>query len=63
MEEVLQESKKLPTMKEFNDFLLTIKNEEWYDYSGRLRNSMIAKRSFLVLCQTVLIAFLFREAI
>ena len=49
-------------MKEFNDFLLTVKNEEWYDFSGRLRNSMIAKRSFLVLCQTVLIAFLFREA-
>ena len=49
-------------MAEFDEYLLTVKEEEWYDASGRFRNNMIAKRSFLVLCQTCLIIFLFREA-
>ena len=49
-------------MAEFDEYLKSVKEEEWYDFSGRLRNNMIAKRSFLVLCQTCLIIFLFREA-
>ena len=60
---VVQESQKLPTMKEFDDYVLQkCKREEWYDAADLLRNGMIAKKSFLVLSQLILIAFLLREA-
>ena len=55
-------AKRLPTKEDFEAFLSSIKDEDWYDSDGRDANSMAAKKSFLFSCQLILILLLGREA-
>ena len=43
--------------------MIEIQDQDWYDDSGRARNSMIGKRSFLIISQALLIALLGVESL
>ena len=53
----------MPTIKDFKDFVRDCcVKEEWYDLKEKAMSSMTNKKLFLVVCQLLLILFLFREA-
>ena len=53
----------MPTMEEFSLFVRDCcLKEEWYDKDEEAMHSMINKKRFLVICQLLLIVFLFGEA-
>ena len=52
----------MPTIEEFRDFVKKCANEEWFDQDGKAMNRMKNNKRFLVICQLLLIGFLFQEA-
>ena len=52
----------MPTILEFRNFVKKCANEEWFDQDGKAMSRMKNNKRFLVLCQLLLIAFLFHEA-
>ena len=53
----------MPTIEEFRNFVMNCcANEEWYDRDEKAMSRMVNNKRFLVICQLLLIWFLFGEA-